>query len=154
MRTHKIHSCMQGSRRTTREGFGKAGSECATRGRATPHARGRRHCPPLPPPPKTHAAPHRGLSGPHDAGHYNSSSWETGFFVSQGGSWGTPYGHFFLGWYSGLLLHHADKILGPATEVLNKHGRPRVFKGLQEVRGAGLGACTRSGGAGVRGACA
>lgn len=40
----------------------------------------------------------RGLSGPHDAGHYNSSSWETSFFTSQGGSWSTPYGHFFLSW--------------------------------------------------------
>ena len=81
----------------------------------------------------------RGLSGPHDAGHYNSSSWETGFFVSQGGSWSTPYGHFFLSWYSGLLLDHANKILTPATEVLNKHGRPRVFKGLQEVRSSNAG---------------
>lgn len=75
----------------------------------------------------------RGLSGPHDAGHYNSSSWETGFFVSQGGSWSTPYGHFFLSWYSGLLVRHAERILTAAQQVLNKHGRPRIFRTLKEV---------------------
>lgn len=76
----------------------------------------------------------RGLSGPHDAGHYNSSSWETTFFVSEGGSWSTPYGHFFLAWYSGLLANHAQRILTRASEILNSAGRPRVFKGLKEVR--------------------
>ena len=76
----------------------------------------------------------RGLSGPHDAGHYNSSSWETGFFVSDGGNWSTPYGHFFLDWYSGLLMQHADRVLTAAAAVINKHGRPRVFKMLKQVR--------------------
>lgn len=70
--------------------------------------------------------------GPHDAGNYNSRSWETGFFVSQGGSWTSPYGHFFLSWYSGLITKHADRILGAAAQVLNKHGRPRVFKSFKE----------------------
>jgi len=73
------------------------------------------------------------LSGPHDAGHYNSSSWETGFFVSQGGSWSTPYGHFFLSWYSGLLWKHAERVLTQASDILNRTGRPRVFKALKEV---------------------
>jgi beta-amylase len=43
--------------------------------------------------------PEWGHGGPHDAGHYNSRSWETGFFVSQGGNWQSEYGHFFLSWY-------------------------------------------------------
>ncbi|KAL6753941.1 beta-amylase [Haematococcus lacustris] len=77
--------------------------------------------------------PEWGLSGPHDAGHYNSSSWETGFFVSQGGSWSTPYGHFFLSWYSGLLVKHADRILTAAQQALNKTGRPRVFGSVREA---------------------
>ena len=64
--------------------------------------------------------------GPHDAGSYNSRSWETGFFVSQGGSWSSEYGGFFLGWYSGLLVAHADRVLGAASEVLARRGRPRV----------------------------
>lgn len=75
----------------------------------------------------------RGMSGPHDAGHYNSSSWETGFFISQGGSWSTPYGHFFLSWYSGLLWNHAERVLTEASDILNRTGRPRVFKALKEV---------------------
>ena len=75
------------------------------------------------------------MSGPHDAGHYNSSSWETGFFVSQGGSWSTPYGHFFLSWYSGLLAQHAKRVLTQASDILNRTGRPRVFKSLKEVSG-------------------
>ena len=73
------------------------------------------------------------MSGPHDAGHYNSSSWETGFFISQGGSWSTPYGHFFLSWYSGLLWNHAERVLTEASDILNRTGRPRVFKALKEV---------------------
>jgi beta-amylase len=40
-----------------------------------------------------------GHGGPHDAGHYNSRSWETGFFKSQGGRWQGEYGHFFQSWY-------------------------------------------------------
>lgn len=77
--------------------------------------------------------PEWGHGGPHDAGHYNSRSWETGFFVSQGGNWQTEYGHFFLSWYSGLLVRHARRILGVAAEVLNKPGRPRMIKAVQEV---------------------
>ena len=76
----------------------------------------------------------RGLSGPHDAGHYNSSSWETSFFRSQGGSWNTPYGDFFLSWYSGLLIKHTERVLSAARRVLNKRGRPRMFRAVKEVR--------------------
>jgi beta-amylase len=78
------------------------------------------------------------LSGPHDAGHYNSSSWETSFFTSQGGSWSTPYGHFFLSWYSGLLIRHTERILTAAHAVLNKRGRPRVLRMVEEVSEASI----------------
>lgn len=74
--------------------------------------------------------PEWGLSGPHDAGHYNSSSWETGFFIN-GGSWNTAYGHFFLSWYSGLLTRHAENVLSRASSILNRNGTPRVFKALK-----------------------
>lgn len=40
----------------------------------------------------------RGLGGPHDSGTYNSSAWDTGFFVSDGGNWDSEYGRFFLSW--------------------------------------------------------
>lgn len=85
--------------------------------------------------------PEWGHGGPHDAGHYNSRSWETGFFVSQGGNWQTEYGHFFLSWYSGLLVRHARRILGVAAEVLNKPGRPRMLKAVKEVSFWGFGVC-------------
>jgi beta-amylase len=77
--------------------------------------------------------PEWGLEGPHDSGTYNSSAWETGFFVSQGGSWESEYGHFFLSWYSGLLRQHADKVLGAASQALNKPGRPRRLKTVTEA---------------------
>ncbi len=70
----------------------------------------------------------RGLSGPHDSGNYNSHAWETSFFVSQGGSWDSEYGRFFLSWYSGLLLKHADRLLGAAASALRSRGRPARAK--------------------------
>ncbi len=76
----------------------------------------------------------RGYDGPHDCGNYNSAAWETGFFVSDGGSWNTEYGHFFLSWYSRQLLQHADRVLGAAAAALNKRGRPRKAMAVKEVR--------------------
>ncbi|KAK9829359.1 hypothetical protein WJX72_005395 [[Myrmecia] bisecta] len=76
--------------------------------------------------------PEWGLCGPHDCGNYNSAAWETGFFVSQGGNWDSEYGSFFLAWYSGMLLQHADRILGAAAEALNKRGRPRKARAVSE----------------------
>ena len=76
---------------------------------------------------------HRGWGGPHDAGNYNSRPSETGFFMSQGGSWDTDYGHFFLSWYSGMLLQHAQRILTATMRALDRHGVPRKFKGSQLV---------------------
>ena len=108
--------------------------------------------------------PEWGHGGPHDSGHYNSHSSETGFFKSYGGSWDSgawagssagragaaagwgrvcrdacrlpgavpppcclaqlrsaapaaDYGRFFLNWYSGLLIQHADRLLGAARQV-------------------------------------
>ncbi|KIZ05231.1 hypothetical protein MNEG_2733 [Monoraphidium neglectum] len=77
--------------------------------------------------------PEWGHGGPHDAGHYNSKSWETGFFVSQGGNWQTEYGHFYLSWYSGHLVAHADRILGAAAAALSKPGRPRLLRSAIEL---------------------
>ncbi len=68
--------------------------------------------------------PEWGLTGPHDAGNYNSRAYETGFFC-DGGSWTTEYGRFFLQWYSGALVRHADLVLSAVSEVLTKRGRPR-----------------------------
>ena len=75
----------------------------------------------------------RGYDGPHDCGNYNSAAWETGFFVSDGGSWNSEYGHFFLAWYSRQLMQHADRVLGAAAAALNRRGRPRKAMAVKEV---------------------
>lgn len=58
-----------------------------------------------------------GLSGPHDAPGYNQSPDFGNFFKDHDGSWETPYGQFFLSWYSGKLLSHGDRLLSVASEV-------------------------------------
>jgi len=56
-----------------------------------------------------------GHCGPHDAGNYNSYSWDTGFF-SHWGSFQSDYGEFFLSWYSDSLIQHAERILKRCQE--------------------------------------
>lgn len=80
--------------------------------------------------------PEWGLGGPHDSGTYNSVASETGFFNSDWGSWNGEYGDFFLGWYSGLLAQHADRVLGAAAAALHGDGRPRRCNGVKQGRGS------------------
>ena len=44
---------------------------------------------------------------------------ETGFFRSWGGSWDTPYGQFFLSWYSGVLIAHGERMVSIAASIFN-----------------------------------
>lgn len=81
--------------------------------------------------------PEWGHGGPHDAGHYNSREWETGFFRNDGGSFETEYGRFFLKWYSEELIQHADRILGRARGILSQPGRPRDVTMVQEAPDGG-----------------
>ena len=74
----------------------------------------------------------RGFGGPHDAGCYNSKSWETGFFNCHCGTFDSRYGQFFLQWYSSMLVQHADRILTAIHQVLNKTGRPRTLKSTRK----------------------
>lgn len=48
--------------------------------------------------------------GPENAGSYNSKPHETRFFC-DGGDYDGYYGRFFLKWYSGVLVDHADRVL-------------------------------------------
>lgn len=57
-----------------------------------------------------------GYGGPHDAGSYNSTPEHTGFF-RHNGSWESPYGRFFLEWYSSCLLRHGERLLSLANSV-------------------------------------
>ena len=54
-------------------------------------------------------------------GNYNSSAEDTLFFKS-GGEWNTTQGDWFLSWYSGGLIQHADRILTRARRKLNIPG--------------------------------
>jgi len=83
--------------------------------------------------------PEWGHGGPHDAGGYNSRSWETGFFACNGGTFDSPYGQFFLSWYSSLLLKHAHNVLGAVSEVLN---RPGAKVELKAARQCSNGCCS------------
>ncbi|KAG0550190.1 hypothetical protein BDA96_01G318000 [Sorghum bicolor] len=62
-----------------------------------------------------------GRGGPHDAGEYKQMPDDTGFF-RRDGTWSTEYGHFFLEWYSGMLLEHGDRVLAAAEAVFGGTG--------------------------------
>ncbi|XP_072983537.1 inactive beta-amylase 9-like [Typha latifolia] len=61
--------------------------------------------------------PFWGLSGPHDAPQYDQPPDSGNFFKDHGGSWETPYGNFFLSWYSQELVNHGDRVLSIASKV-------------------------------------
>jgi hypothetical protein len=46
-------------------------------------------------------------------------SQETGFFCGFCGSWDTPYGDFFLSWYSNALVAHGERLVKIATSIFN-----------------------------------
>ncbi|CAL5393172.1 unnamed protein product [Camellia sinensis] len=59
-----------------------------------------------------------GLSGPHDASSGDNQSPNLiNFFKEHGGSWETPYGDFFLSWYSSQLISHGDRLLSLASST-------------------------------------
>uniref|UniRef100_A0A0D6R2V7 Beta-amylase n=1 Tax=Araucaria cunninghamii TaxID=56994 RepID=A0A0D6R2V7_ARACU len=62
-----------------------------------------------------------GYGGPSDAGEYNNWPEDTPFFRREGG-WNTPYGQFFLEWYSGMLLDHGERILTAAEAIFKGTG--------------------------------
>ncbi|KAG4126521.1 hypothetical protein ERO13_D10G161101v2 [Gossypium hirsutum] len=66
--------------------------------------------------------PEWGSTGPTDAGHYNNWPEDTPFFKKEGGGWNTPYGEFFLTWYSQMLLEHGERILSSATSIFDGAG--------------------------------
>jgi beta-amylase len=58
------------------------------------------------------------VAAPKDAGTYNSKPQETLFF-KDGGGYSTPYGKFFLSWYSGKLIEHGGNVMQRARGVFN-----------------------------------
>ncbi|KAH9604678.1 hypothetical protein KSS87_005878 [Heliosperma pusillum] len=67
---------------------------------------------------------------PYDAGEYNNTPEQTGFFRTNG-TYTTDKGQFFLTWYSTKLLYHGDKIL----EEANKAFRGCTLKLAAKVSG-------------------
>ena len=60
-----------------------------------------------------------GLGGPHDAPTYDESPNSNNFFKDHGGSWESPYGDFFLSWYSSQLISHGDHLLSLASSIFS-----------------------------------
>lgn len=58
-----------------------------------------------------------GLGGPHDAPTCDQIPTTNAFFKDNGGSWESPYGDFFLSWYSNQLINHGDRLLSMASSV-------------------------------------
>lgn len=65
--------------------------------------------------------PQWGERGPQNAGCYNSLPSGVPFFEEGHESFISDYGHFFLEWYSGRLICHADAILAKAASILRKY---------------------------------
>ncbi|XP_043692610.1 inactive beta-amylase 4, chloroplastic [Telopea speciosissima] len=65
--------------------------------------------------------PQWGEKGPQNAGRYNSFPTGIPFFEEGGESFLSDYGRFFLEWYSGRLICHADAILEKAAKMLKTY---------------------------------
>ncbi|KAL6175266.1 hypothetical protein ACLB2K_051908 [Fragaria x ananassa] len=61
--------------------------------------------------------PEWGNGGPIGASNLMQNPEETKFFRSDGGSWNTSYGTFFLEWYSGMLLLHGERLCREAEAI-------------------------------------
>ena len=66
---------------------------------------------------------------------------ETGFFCGWGGSWDTPYGRFFLEWYSRALVDHGERLLRAAGGIFKFRTStlPRRRRGQALPNGNGSG---------------
>ncbi|KAF8409738.1 hypothetical protein HHK36_005817 [Tetracentron sinense] len=65
--------------------------------------------------------PQWGDKGPQNAGYYNSLPSGAPFFEEGRESFISDYGRFFLEWYSGRLICHADAVLAKAANMLKKY---------------------------------
>ncbi|XP_057860138.2 inactive beta-amylase 4, chloroplastic [Cryptomeria japonica] len=82
--------------------------------------------------------PEWGFTGPQGAGSYNSFPLGEPFFKDGQGTFLSDYGQFFLEWYSGKLVEHADCILSKAVKVLKTHQRDEPDSVLLVAKIAGI----------------
>lgn len=60
-----------------------------------------------------------GNGGPIGASNLMHNHEHTEFFKSDDGSWDTPYGRFFLEWYSQMLLLHGERVCMEAETIFH-----------------------------------
>ena len=53
----------------------------------------------------------------------------------DGGRWDSDYGAFFLRWYSGRLVRHADVMLASVTALVRERCGGMVLAGVEQVCG-------------------
>lgn len=63
-----------------------------------------------------------GEGGPAGTDAIRQNPEETNFFRADGGCWSTPYGRFFLEWYSGMLLLHGERLCTIADAIFSGTG--------------------------------
>jgi hypothetical protein len=91
----------------------------------------------VPPPPPQHTHSHTDPPphlppGPHDAGSYNASPEETGFFCSWGGNWETPYGRWgrAAAWWGRVEEGLRRKLARlPCSLDMGRHGSAPMLPG-------------------------
>lgn len=69
-----------------------------------------------------HGQANWGYAGPANAGDYTSRPANTGFFGNGPDNYQSPYGQFFLSWYSNALIQHGDRVLEAAASVFHPVG--------------------------------
>ncbi|XP_012454525.1 inactive beta-amylase 9 [Gossypium raimondii] len=80
-----------------------------------------------------------GLGGPHDAPTYDQAPNLNSFFKDHGGSWESPYGDFFLSWYSSELVSHGNRLLSLASSIfgdteVNVYGKVPLMHSWYKTR--------------------
>jgi hypothetical protein len=81
---------------------------------------------------REHGEPEWGNTGPHDAGSYNASPEETGFFCSWGGNWETPYGRWgrAAAWWGRVEEGLRRKLARlPCSLDMGRHGSAPMLPG-------------------------
>lgn len=63
--------------------------------------------------------PEWGNGGPMSASNLMQDPEMTEFFRSENGSWNSPYGKFFLEWYSRMLIMHGERICREAKTIFH-----------------------------------
>ncbi|KAK8971683.1 hypothetical protein V6N11_018863 [Hibiscus sabdariffa] len=80
-----------------------------------------------------------GLGGPHDVPTYDQSPNLNTFFNDHSGSWESPYGDFFLSWYSSELVSHGNRLLSLASSIfvdseVNVYGKVPLMHSWYKTR--------------------